>query len=135
MTQEDFLFLFSPLQNLRGVERWTKDKWYRPDIDGFIAWDAIKLAADKIFVPLVQEGSAVDWDSLHDVIIQDRWVEFTNRHELIQVRNDLTPLSKSPDSQVSRVSCLSNINKHDSAFRTDIVLSIFVEFIAKIFKA
>ena len=135
LTQEDFLFLFSPLQNLRGVETWSKDKWYRPDIDGFIAWDAIKLAADRIFVPLVQEGSPVDWDSLHDVIIQDRWVEFTNRHELIQVRHDLTPNSKNPDSQVSRVSCLSNINKHISAFRTDIVLSIFVELIAKIFKA
>ena len=100
-------YLFAPLP--RGWkpppenERW----WNPPDVARHISWDVARLAAKDFVTPLVSGSSSLD-DAADDAIIQDRWVEFTNRHFLAKVRHDMTPLSKPEEGIVSlfhSVSC------------------------------
>ncbi|KAK7696647.1 hypothetical protein QCA50_001305 [Cerrena zonata] len=94
----ELLYFFSPVCNTSvKMEELPENKWSRPDISSRIDWNAIKLAAEQLFTPLVQEGSNLD-EALIDAVIQDRWVEFTNRYNLVGIRSDLTPLSKNPES-------------------------------------
>lgn len=39
-------------------------------------------------------------EAVHDLIVQDRSVEFTRRYYVARLRRDLTPLSKPEDSAV-----------------------------------
>lgn len=71
-----------------------------PEIVGDIDWKLMSLISEKWAVP-IEDPSASDFDEkMADVVIQDRWLEFTRRYYLSKVRHDLTPMSKPEDSQV-----------------------------------
>ncbi|KAJ3490320.1 hypothetical protein NLI96_g1540 [Meripilus lineatus] len=90
-TSEELPYFFAPLSH---APRQRPDDWWNfPDISDSIPWDAAKLAADHYVVPLTPEHSSID-DQAADAVIQERWVEFTNRQFVKAVRHDLTPLSR-----------------------------------------
>jgi endoribonuclease Dicer len=85
---------------------WTRpddDKkvcWELPKVDNLIPWELVSRAANSWAMPL-KYGKAKDIaEDVEDAIIQDRWVEFTRRYDVIRTRPDLTPLSKPLDSPV-----------------------------------
>lgn len=101
LSEEELSYFVAPLYDSTiDIERLRDNKWIRPCISSHINWDAISLAAEQFMTPIVQEGIVLD-NACIDAVIQDRWVEFTNRHIFIEIRRDLTPLSKNPDSPVS----------------------------------
>ncbi|KAH7887826.1 hypothetical protein F5I97DRAFT_1952052 [Phlebopus sp. FC_14] len=63
----------------------------------YVLWDTVSLAgtAWAVRFNLQQLPSSKD---VEDVVIQDRWVEFTRRYYALDLRGDLTPLSKPEDS-------------------------------------
>ncbi|KIP10639.1 hypothetical protein PHLGIDRAFT_494339 [Phlebiopsis gigantea 11061_1 CR5-6] len=72
--------------------------WQFLDVEAHIAWGQVTEAADHWAQPLVPDGRGIEERDVDDAIIQDRAVEFTNRHFATKLRRDLTPLSK-PDAQ------------------------------------
>ncbi|KAK1236744.1 Dicer-like protein 1 [Marasmius sp. AFHP31] len=71
-----------------------------PDVSNAIPWSVASFAASHYAVPMkfgTSDEVAVD---VVDALIQDRWVEFTRRFEVVKVRSDLTPLSR-PQDKVS----------------------------------
>lgn len=98
-TSEELPYFFAPLSH---APRQRPDDWWNfPDISDSIPWDAAKLAADHYVVPLTPEHSSID-DQAADAVIQERWVEFTNRQFVKAVRHDLTPLSRPEKGTVSK---------------------------------
>ncbi|KAI0366397.1 hypothetical protein BV20DRAFT_1002477 [Pilatotrama ljubarskyi] len=95
---ENWLCFFAPLktswQPLSGAQG---ARWSQLPVGEHIPWDAVQLAADYFAVPLYSNLTSLD-DNARDAVVQDRNVEFTNRHFLVKVRHDLTPLSKADDS-------------------------------------
>jgi len=73
-------------------------RWVIDGIVDDISWDQVRLAAQRWVTELSAENLE---NSLEDAIIQDRWIEYTRRYYVVQVRRDLTPLSKPVDSPVS----------------------------------
>ncbi|KAH9938657.1 ribonuclease III domain-containing protein [Fomitopsis serialis] len=67
-------------------------------VDAYIPWDAVQLAADEFIVPLVPNSNTSQSDFAADAVVQDRKVEFTNRYFITKIRRDMTPLSKVEDS-------------------------------------
>lgn len=69
-----------------------------PDVSDSISWDLVNLAALNWAIP-IRAGSADELVlDLKDAVVQDRWVEFTRRYNVNEVRRDMTPLSKPDDS-------------------------------------
>lgn len=65
-----------------------------------ITWDDVTRAVDGWATPLLPPDGQLPLSMIQDAIIQDRAVEFTNRHFLLRVREDLTPLSKAAEGEV-----------------------------------
>ncbi|KAI0049624.1 ribonuclease III [Auriscalpium vulgare] len=89
-------YFFAPLDaswNLFDVPQ--DDRWRSTEVASHIPWDLVKLAAEKYVTELQFDDLEASTD---DVIIQDRWIEFTRRYYVVKVRRDLTPLSKPDDS-------------------------------------
>jgi endoribonuclease Dicer len=80
--------------------------WELQDVAGHIPWDLVSEAAANWVVPLKRESLESLTEDIQDVVIQDRWVEFTRRYDAIMVRPDLNPLSKPADSPVCLYCCL-----------------------------
>jgi endoribonuclease Dicer len=72
-----------------------------PDIVDVVPWDIVSAAAKNWAIAIRNESPAAIETDLKDAIVQDRWIEFTRRYRVINVRKDLTPLSKPADSAVS----------------------------------
>jgi endoribonuclease Dicer len=81
-------------------------KWKHPNVVKHIPWDLVTLAANSWVVPLVSRNLRSMTKDVEDAVIQDRWVEFTRRYDVVRLRPDLTPMSKPVDSPVC-YSCLS----------------------------
>ncbi|KAH7916192.1 hypothetical protein BJ138DRAFT_996390 [Hygrophoropsis aurantiaca] len=79
-----------------------------------IAWDTVILGGEKWAVPLKQDDSLSTAD-VEDVVVQDRWVEFTRRFFIIRLRDDLNPMSKPADSP--RESGFANLVEYCKARR------------------
>ncbi|CAL1702186.1 unnamed protein product [Somion occarium] len=95
---EELPYFWAPLNcDSTDVFQRKSDAWARPTISEHIPWDLVRTAAENCLKPLVTEGTDLD-EACKDAIVQDRWVEFTNRHYVVEVRHDLTPLSKAEDS-------------------------------------
>jgi endoribonuclease Dicer len=77
------------------------------NISKHIPWDLVTLAANSWVVPLASRSLISMTKDIEDAVIQDRWVEFTRRYEVVRIRPDLTPMSKPVDSPVCH-SCLSS---------------------------
>lgn len=93
-------YFLAPLKNC-----WTLSETLScsalPLIEEHISWDAICSAIENITMPLNDLSLESLKFTTRDAIIQDRKVEFTRRFYAVQVRPDLTPLSKAEDSPVS----------------------------------
>ncbi|THH00410.1 hypothetical protein EW026_g2116 [Hermanssonia centrifuga] len=69
------------------------------DIGHKIQWEEMKIASLQWCTSLVDEDRPLTDEMVHDVIVQDRSVEFTNRHYVVRARHDLSPLSKAEDGE------------------------------------
>ncbi|KAF8639433.1 hypothetical protein AX16_010288 [Volvariella volvacea WC 439] len=63
-----------------------------------IDWDIVRRAGESWAVPLAYEALMTLSQDTEDAVVQDRWVEFTRRYDVVRVRPDLRPLSKPEDS-------------------------------------
>jgi len=96
---EGMLYFIVPL-----TETWKacndatlRDPFSFPSIAEYIPWDLVVLAGRHYAIPLTI--TPLDQE-MQDVVVQDRWVEFTRRYRVVRIRSDLTPLSKPVDSPV-----------------------------------
>jgi endoribonuclease Dicer len=71
-----------------------------PDIVEIIPWDLVSLAGHHWAVPIKCTSAEDLVTDLQDAIVQDRFIEFTRRYKVANLRRDLTPLSKPTDSPV-----------------------------------
>jgi endoribonuclease Dicer len=78
----------------------SSKKWKHPNVVKHIPWDLVTIAASSWVVPLASRNLRSMAKDVEDAVIQDRWVEFTRRYEVVRIRPDLTPLSKPVDSPV-----------------------------------
>ncbi|PSR73594.1 hypothetical protein PHLCEN_2v10513 [Hermanssonia centrifuga] len=69
------------------------------DIGHKIQWEEMKIASLQWCTSLVDEDRPLTDEMVHDAIVQDRFVEFTNRHYVVRARHDLSPLSKAEDGE------------------------------------
>lgn len=75
-------------------------KWKHPNVVKHIPWDQVTIAANDWAVPLASHNLRTVQKDVEDAVIQDRWVEFTRRYDVVRMRPDMTPLSKPEDSPV-----------------------------------
>lgn len=98
-------YFFAPLSPSWKVQKSNQHKqWNFPNVSDHIPWELIVLAADSWAVPLASRNIRAMKKDVDDAIVQDRWVEFTRRYDVVRIRPDLTPLSKPEDSDVSQYS-------------------------------
>jgi endoribonuclease Dicer len=76
-----------------------------PDVKGYdfsedIDWEMVSVASEKWAVPFVDLRRLKE--EAEDAVIQDRAVEFTNRCEILRIREDMTPLNE-VEGQVSTI--------------------------------
>lgn len=68
---------------------------------GRIAWQEVRLAADHWSQPLPAITQAEPMQDMRDVVVQNRFVEFTRRYRVVRLRRDLHPVMRPPaDSPV-----------------------------------
>ncbi|CDO74080.1 hypothetical protein BN946_scf185043.g130 [Trametes cinnabarina] len=114
---EELMCFFAPLaSSWHPPASLQASQWSQMPVGAHIPWDAVQLAADYFAVPLYSNLTSLD-DNARDAIVQDRNVELTARYFLIQVRHDLTPLSKAEDS--AREADYSNFLEYCKARRKD----------------
>ena len=98
---EKMQYFFAPLSpTWKPPTESSSKKWKHPNIVKHIPWDLVTLAANSWAVPLVSRNLRSMMKDVEDAVIQDRWVEFTRRYDVVRIRPDLTPLSKPKDSPV-----------------------------------
>ncbi|KDQ29243.1 hypothetical protein PLEOSDRAFT_1064031 [Pleurotus ostreatus PC15] len=95
---EDALFFLAPLDSAQGTPPMSGDQWNPPSVEDLIPWASVASAAAAWALPLKDDNENTLGDDMKDAVIQDRWVEFTRRYEVVKLRRDLTPLSKPDDS-------------------------------------
>ncbi|KAI0939123.1 hypothetical protein AcV5_000626 [Taiwanofungus camphoratus] len=92
-------YLIAPLSSTwKDTSESHSQRWEHPTVDSHIPWDLVRLAADRPVAPLLPGEHMPIESCVEDSIVQDRWVEFTNRFFITEVRHDLTPLSRVDDS-------------------------------------
>ncbi|KAH9482923.1 Dicer-like protein 1 [Psilocybe cubensis] len=94
---EDMPYFFLPLP--LGWRPIVNNPLEIPDIANAIPWELVAEAAHHWAVPIKRASPEELEADLYDAVVQDRWIEFTRRYKVVQVRKDLTPLSKPSDSR------------------------------------
>ena len=94
---EKMAYMFAPLKLPEQVNIQSLDPTHFMD---YISWDTIELAGNTWMVKFDLEELHKSPEGVHDLIVQDRLVEFTRRYYVARLRQDLTPLSKPEDSPV-----------------------------------
>lgn len=94
---EKMAYMFAPLKLPEQVNTQSLDPTHFMD---YISWDTIELAGNTWMVKFDLEELHKSPEGVHDLIVQDRLVEFTRRYYVARLRQDLTPLSKPEDSPV-----------------------------------
>lgn len=100
-TIESLLYFFAPLDSAWDPAASDLAPWLLPNVDRHIAWHQVTEAADHWASKLVSEDEALTEESVQDYVIQDRAVEFTNRHFVMKLRHDLSPHSKMEQDNVN----------------------------------
>ncbi|KAF7966789.1 hypothetical protein HWV62_36991 [Athelia sp. TMB] len=96
---EKMQYFFAPVSINWKVQKSNQYKqWRSPDVYEHIPWDLVSLAARNWAVPLTLRNTRVLTKGTEDAVIQDRWVEFTRRYDVVRIRSDMTPLSKPGES-------------------------------------
>lgn len=93
-------YFFAPLKTTWDASNENRTKWQYPNVFDHIPWDLVTLAAHSWVTPLASSSLRRLTKDVEDAIIQDRWVEFTRRYDVVRMRPDLNPLSKPADSPV-----------------------------------
>ncbi|EKM59649.1 uncharacterized protein PHACADRAFT_114689 [Phanerochaete carnosa HHB-10118-sp] len=91
---EDMLYYFAPLDGAWDSKPSDSAPWQFPKVDWQIPWQQIAEAAGYWAKKLVPEDGVLTEETVQDCVIQDRAVEFTNRHYVLKLRHDLSPRSK-----------------------------------------
>ena len=110
---EELLYFFSPL-----ATSWDPSlikltsHWQLLDIEPFIAWDQMEETVDHWATPLLPDGQVDISACSNNCVVQDRAVEFTNRHFVTKVRHDLSPLSR-PDPESVRLPLVTHDGSSD----------------------
>ena len=94
---EKMAYLFAPLKLPEQVDARSLDSLHLTE---HISWDTVKLAGRTWMQKFDLEELRTSSEAVHDLIVQDRSVEFTRRYYVARLRRDLTPLSKPEDSAV-----------------------------------
>lgn len=94
---EKIAYMFAPLKLPEQVDARSLDPIHLTD---YISWDTIELVGKTWMVQFDLEELHTSSEGVHDLIVQDRLVEFTRRYYVARLRRDLTPLSKPEDSPV-----------------------------------
>lgn len=94
---EKMAYMFAPLKLSEEVDARSSDPVHLMDC---ISWNTIELAGKTWMVKFDLEELHTSSEGVHDLIVQDRSVEFTRRYYVARLRQDLTPLSKPEDSPV-----------------------------------
>ena len=98
---EKMQYFFAPLSpTWKAPTDASSKKWKHPNVVKHIPWELVTLAANSWVVPLASRNLRSMTKDVEDAVIQDRWVEFTRRYDVVRIRSDLTPLSKPVDSPV-----------------------------------
>ncbi|KAF8558886.1 ribonuclease III [Imleria badia] len=92
---EKMAYMLAPLKLPEQVDAQSLDPVHLTD---YISWDTIELAGNTWMVKFDLEELHRSSEGVHDLIVQDRLVEFTRRYYVARLRRDLTPLSKPEDS-------------------------------------
>ncbi|KAF8138575.1 hypothetical protein EV363DRAFT_1394017 [Boletus edulis] len=92
---ERMAYMFAPLKLPEQVDASSLDPVHLTD---YISWDTVELAGNTWMVKFDLEELRTFPDGGHDLVVQDRSVEFTRRYYVARLRPDLTPLSKPEDS-------------------------------------
>ena len=100
-TLETFPFLFAPLSKAwTGIED-TSQHWCQlPSVEDHILWEDMEGAADAWAAKLVPDGGSFTECLVDDCIVQDRAAEFTNRHFVVRIARNITPLSNPEEGLV-----------------------------------
>ncbi|KAF8332689.1 uncharacterized protein EI90DRAFT_3145368 [Cantharellus anzutake] len=77
----------------------SEAKFWRPQVIDGIDWECVAAGASRWSVPLRTSSPTALEEDLVDAVIQDRWLEFTRRFEVVRLRRDLTPYSKPHDTK------------------------------------
>lgn len=93
-------YFFAPLTRTWNKANEIHLKWQHPNVFDHIPWDLVTLAAHSWVTPLASSNLCSLTKDVEDAVIQDRWVEFTRRYDVVRMRPDLNPLSKPADSPV-----------------------------------
>lgn len=94
---EKMAYMLAPLELTEQMDARSLDAVHLTD---YISWNTIELAGKAWMVKFDLEGLHTSSEGIHDLVVQDRSVEFTRRYYVARLRQDLTPLSKPEDSPV-----------------------------------
>ncbi|KAF9226467.1 hypothetical protein BS17DRAFT_775670 [Gyrodon lividus] len=92
---EKMAYMFAPLKLPEQSNCQSVDFCHLLD---YIPWDIVELAGKEWMVRFDLDELRSSPEGVHDMVIQDRLVEFTRRYYATHLRRDLTPLSKPEDS-------------------------------------
>ncbi|KAF5393919.1 hypothetical protein D9757_000107 [Collybiopsis confluens] len=108
-TLEECLVLCAPIHAswFENAER----KLDLPDAYNHIVWDSISALVEGWIVPLDNQNADSLRNDVKDAIVQDRWTQFTRRYDNIEVRSDLSPLSKPLDPELKDFENLVEVSK------------------------
>ncbi|KAG9317557.1 hypothetical protein JVU11DRAFT_1764 [Chiua virens] len=92
---EKMTYLFAPLKLPEQVDPQFVNAVCLMD---YISWETIELAGKTWMVKFDLQELHTSSKGVHDLVVQDRSVEFTRRYYVARLRQDLNPLSKPEDS-------------------------------------
>ncbi|KIK99243.1 hypothetical protein PAXRUDRAFT_30619 [Paxillus rubicundulus Ve08.2h10] len=95
---EKMAYIFAPLKPPQHGNFQTIESIDFGHLLDYIPWDIVRLAGKGWMARFDLDDLRSSPDSVRDIIIQDRLVEFTRRYYAVRLRQDLTPLSKPEDS-------------------------------------
>ena len=99
---KDVVYFFAPLDSSWAPKPSDVLPWQFPEVCHHIAWHQVLEAAEYWSRKLVHDNGVLTKDAVRDCVIQDRAVEFTNRHYVVRLRPDLSPRSQMESTSVRR---------------------------------
>ncbi|KIJ20171.1 hypothetical protein PAXINDRAFT_126718 [Paxillus involutus ATCC 200175] len=95
---EKMAYIFAPLKPPQQGNSQTIESIDFGHLLDYIPWDIVRLAGKEWMVRFDLDDLRSSPESVRDIVVQDRLVEFTRRYYATRLRQDLTPLSKPEDS-------------------------------------
>lgn len=114
----EILYYLAPLDDGWCSTPSDSPPWRPQEVHRYIAWNRVAEAAERWAVKLTPDDGTLTEEAVQDCVIQDRAVEFTNRHYVLKLRRDLSPHSemKSDSAEEVRVSYIDYCKSHVKDF-------------------